>query len=232
MSHATRLAPGAATARVGADAPADVLRLVRADAHPVALCGAWAGGGDVIAAEPVAVRAAPGPLAEVLDDDFAGPVDSHEPGQVGSDRSFGGGWIGYLGYSAGGEALPPTGPRALPAWWFGYYDHVLRRDRATGEWYFEALWTPERADALEERFAELDDRAALVLAGGTPATWPRGRTATSSARSASSPARPGTRRRSARRSSTSTRGTSSRPTSPCAPRRTSPATRSTRSARA
>src|ERR1700691_2690919 len=98
--------------------PADVLRLVRNDAHPVALCGAWVGGADVIAAEPVAVKAAPGSLDEVLD-----------------------GELGDLGYSAGGEALPPTGPRALPAWWFGYYDHVLRRDRATGEWHFEALWT-------------------------------------------------------------------------------------------
>ncbi len=135
-------------------APADVLRLVRRDAHPVALCGAWAGGADVIAAQPVAVRAAPGQLSEVLDGDPGGGL-----GAAGDGPAFGGGWIGYLGYSAGGEALPPTGPRALPAWWFGCYDHVLRRDRATGEWHFEALWTEERADALEERFAELTRRA-------------------------------------------------------------------------
>ena len=139
--------------------PADVLRLVRTDTHPVALCGAWAGGGDVIAAEPVAVRAAPGPLAEVLDSELG------DLSEVGDDLTFGGGWIGYLGYSAGGETLPPTGPRALPAWWFGFYDHVLHRDRATGQWYFEALWTEARADALEERFAELGRRAAPVLAG-------------------------------------------------------------------
>jgi para-aminobenzoate synthetase / 4-amino-4-deoxychorismate lyase len=138
--------------------PADVLRLVRTDAHPVALCGAWAGGGDVIAAEPVAVRSAPGRLAEVLDGD---PGD---PGEASEDSAFGGGWIGYLGYSAGGEALPPTGPRALPVWWFGYYDHVLRRERATGEWYFEALWTEERAAALEQRYAELTRRAAAGTA--------------------------------------------------------------------
>src|SRR6185437_8053970 len=138
--------------------PADVLRLVRTDAHPVALCGAWAGGGDVIAAEPVAVCAAPGPLADVLDSDLGGP------GEAGDAADFGGGWIGFLGYSAGGEALPPTGPRALPAWWFGYYDHVLRRDRTTGDWHFEALWTEERADALEDRFAELTRRAATAAA--------------------------------------------------------------------
>jgi len=138
--------------------PADVLRLVRADPHPVALCGAWAGGGDVIAAEPVAVRAAPGQLADVLDRDLG------EPSEAGDAAAFGGGWIGFLGYSAAGEALPPSGPRTLPAWWFGYYDHVLRRDRATGEWCFEALWTQQRAAALEERFAELTRRAAPVLA--------------------------------------------------------------------
>ena len=144
-------------------APADVLRLVRNDAHPVALCGAWDGGADVIAAEPVAVRSAPGRLDDVLDSDLG------DLGVAGEDRTFGGGWIGYLGYSAGGEALPPTGPRALPAWWFGYYDHVLRRDRATGEWHFEAVWTQERAEALERRFDELNCRAALVMSGSAPA---------------------------------------------------------------
>jgi para-aminobenzoate synthetase/4-amino-4-deoxychorismate lyase len=139
--------------------PADVLRLVRADPHPVALCGAWTGGGDVIAAGPVAVRMAPGGrLADVLD------VGLGDPGRAGGSGAFGGGWIGYLGYSAGGEALPATGPRALPAWWFGYYDHVLRRDRATGQWDFEALWTEERTTALEERFAELNRRAAAPAA--------------------------------------------------------------------
>src|SRR5580693_1231117 len=48
-------------------APVDVLRLVREDAHPVALSGTWAGGSDLVAAEPVLVRSAPGPLHDVLD---------------------------------------------------------------------------------------------------------------------------------------------------------------------
>jgi para-aminobenzoate synthetase/4-amino-4-deoxychorismate lyase len=143
---------------------ADVLRLVRSDAHPVALCGAWAGGGDLVAAAPVAVRTAPGPLTDVLDSDLG---EFGADGEDGNARAFCGGWIGYLGYSAGGEALPPTGPRSLPAWWFGYYDHVLRRDPATGEWHFEALWSEHRADELERRFDELNCRAALVLAGDT-----------------------------------------------------------------
>ena len=132
--------------------PVEVLRLVRTDAHPVALFGTWAGGRDVVAAEPALVRSAPGSLDEVLD----------APLSPAAGCAFGGGWIGYLGYSAGGEALPPTGPRRLPAWWFGWYDHVLVRERATGEWFFEALWTDDRADALERRFADLAGRATAL----------------------------------------------------------------------
>jgi anthranilate synthase/aminodeoxychorismate synthase-like glutamine amidotransferase len=168
-------------------APADVLRLVREDAHPVALSGAWAGGSDLVAAEPVLVRSAPGPLSDVLDAPWpagacgtadgaaassaagvaeaAGAGDAAGRDLAGGSGAVGGGWIGYLGYSAGGEALPPAGPRALPAWWFGYYDHVLRRMRASGEWYFEALCTPGRADALDRRLAELTRRAAARAHG-------------------------------------------------------------------
>ncbi|MGD0702053.1 MAG: aminodeoxychorismate synthase component I [Trebonia sp.] len=130
--------------------PTEVLRLVRADAHPVALFGTWAGGRDVVAAEPALVRSAPGAFDEVL--------DSPLPPAAGG--AFGGGWIGYLGYSAGGEALRPAGPGRLPAWWFGWYDHVLVHEPATGEWFFEALWTRDRTDALERRFADLAARAA------------------------------------------------------------------------
>jgi para-aminobenzoate synthetase/4-amino-4-deoxychorismate lyase len=130
-------------------APAEALRLVRDDPHPVALLGTWADGADVVAAAPAVVRSAPGPLADV----FGSPLPALK------DGAFGGGWIGYLGYSAGGEALAPAGPRRLPAWWFGWYDNVLVRDRATGEWFFEALWTDARAAALERRFADLAARA-------------------------------------------------------------------------
>ncbi len=200
-------------------APADVLRLVRDDAHPVALFGAWAGGGDVVASEPLLVRQAGDALGDVLDAPFpSGPGGPGEQAGV-----FGGGWIGYLGYSAGGEALPASGPRALPAWWFGYYDHVLRRDQESGEWFFEALSCDERATALEDRLAALSARAGP--AGGCPG-WPgcprrpaappaprRGLAArTCSPRSGWCRARSGTRRRSARRSGTSAGATSSRPT--------------------
>jgi para-aminobenzoate synthetase / 4-amino-4-deoxychorismate lyase len=117
----------------------------------VALFGTWAGGADVVAAEPAGVRSGPGPLADVFDPQL--------PPAAG-DASFGGGWIGYLGYSAAGEALAPAGPRRLPPWWFGWYDNVLVRERGTGEWFFEALWTDDRAAALERRYADLVARAA------------------------------------------------------------------------
>jgi para-aminobenzoate synthetase/4-amino-4-deoxychorismate lyase len=140
--------------------PADVLRLVRADEHPVALLGSWAGGCDIVASDPVWVCAAPDPVGEVLDTPLSGPDYLSERA---GHTPFGGGWIGYLGFAASRGFLPtpppPGGAYRLPAWWFGFYDHVLRRDRATGTWSFEALWTPGRADALEHRFRELSCRA-------------------------------------------------------------------------
>jgi para-aminobenzoate synthetase / 4-amino-4-deoxychorismate lyase len=148
---------------------ADVLRLVRADAHPVALCGQWMGGSDIVAAEPIAVRTAPGPLGDVFDSPF--PVGAG--GLEGAVAGFAGGWIGYLGYSAAGEALPPAGARALPGWWFGFYDHVLRRDRASGAWFFEALWTEQRGAALTARIAQLERRAAEVARAGAAGTGER-----------------------------------------------------------
>ena len=142
-------------------AAADVLRLVREDAHPVALSGDWAGGLDVVGSEPVVVREGPGSLEDVFDAPF--PVAS----SATADReglSFGGGWIGYLGYAAGQEELPARQEGRLPVLWFGFYDHVLVRVRATGEWAFEALWTHERDGELERRFAELVRRAEAVPA--------------------------------------------------------------------
>ena len=142
--------------------PVQVLRLVRADPHPVALFGAWAGGCDIVGSRPRLVRSsASGPLDDVLDE--ALPTTPTLDRGAGADPAFGGGWIGYLGYSAAGEALPPAGARRLPAWWFGWYDHVLRRDRATGEWFFEALCTD--GEAMEQRFEDLSRRAAEPSAG-------------------------------------------------------------------
>ena len=106
------------------------------------------------------VREGPGSLEDVFDAPF--PVAS----SATADReglSFGGGWIGYLGYAAGQEEELPTRQEGrLPVLWFGFYDHVLVRERATGEWAFEALWTHERDGELERRFAELVRRAEAV----------------------------------------------------------------------
>ena len=166
-------------------APVEVLGLVRSDAHPVALFGAWADGADVISSEPVLVRSPPQSIGDVLDspcapgDGASGGVGGHA-GHARQLRAgladpvvpgFGGGWIGYLGFGFGGEVLPvppaPGGARQLPAWWFGYYDHVLRRDQATGEWWFEALWTAGREQVLERRFEELAAPGARRRAAGS-----------------------------------------------------------------
>jgi para-aminobenzoate synthetase/4-amino-4-deoxychorismate lyase len=86
---------------------ADVLRLLRADPHPAALLGAWAGGSDIITADPVRV------CAEL------GATDPGDPAGRAGEARFGGGWIGYLGFGAAGGMLPvppaPGGPRQLPA---------------------------------------------------------------------------------------------------------------------
>src|SRR5258708_17492623 len=141
--------------------PADVLRLVRDDAHPVALVGAWAAGGAMIGSEPHLTRSPPQCLGDVLDSPSPGAArgaraldgDSApwpEPSGESADAAFGGGWIGYLGYGLAGDLMDmppaPGGPRQLPAWWFGFYDHVLRQDGTSGRRFFEALWTPGRED--------------------------------------------------------------------------------------
>ena len=74
-----------------------------------------------------------------------------------------GGWVGWLGYRLGArvEQLDPAPPRPRPLADFqlAFYDHLLRMD-AEGRWWFECLWTPERADALAAREAELRARVA------------------------------------------------------------------------
>ncbi len=91
---------------------ADVLRLLRADPHPVALLGAWAGGSDIMAACPVRT---------------GGELDAADAGDLperAGGACFGGGWIGYLGFGAAGGMLPvppaPGEPRRLPACWFTF----------------------------------------------------------------------------------------------------------------
>jgi hypothetical protein len=61
-------APGVVRRPLGWDlAPVEVLSLVRSDAHPVALIGAWAGGADVVSSEPALVRNPPQSIGDVFD---------------------------------------------------------------------------------------------------------------------------------------------------------------------
>ena len=85
---------------------AEVLGLLRDDAHPAALLGTWAGSSDLVCSEPVAVCREPELPWRVLEQ--AWPPASGPDGPV-----FGGGWIGYLGFGLAGQVLPvPPAPVA------------------------------------------------------------------------------------------------------------------------
>jgi para-aminobenzoate synthetase / 4-amino-4-deoxychorismate lyase len=135
---------------------AEACLLLRADRHPFALAGSWAGGGALVGSEPVrAADASEDPFA-LLDEQ---PVIDGQP----ADGIVGGGWFGYLGYRLGArlEPVPPPPPRPvpLPPFALAFYDHLLRLD-ATGRWWFEALWTDERDAALTDRLELLRARLA------------------------------------------------------------------------
>jgi para-aminobenzoate synthetase/4-amino-4-deoxychorismate lyase len=148
--------------------PAQVLQLLaEREALPFALSGRWAGaaagagGGAIVGADPLRVAGDAEDPFTVLDglptvDAGAGASDActveAPPGFVG------GGWFGWLGYrlAARVERIPlhPYRPVALPEFHLAYYDNVLRRT-ADGRWWFEALVTAARRDALERRCREL-----------------------------------------------------------------------------
>ncbi|MFL5863191.1 MAG: aminodeoxychorismate synthase component I, partial [Solirubrobacteraceae bacterium] len=133
---------------------ADVLRRLAArDPMPFALTGSWAGGGAIVGSDPLRI-------AEHSEDPFAlldavPPVDAAAPG---APDAVGGGWFGWLGYrlAARVERIPLHAhrPVALPEFHLAYYDNVLRRD-ARGRWWFEALVTDGRRDALQTRLHHL-----------------------------------------------------------------------------
>jgi para-aminobenzoate synthetase/4-amino-4-deoxychorismate lyase len=133
----------------------DAVRVLRDDARPFALIGAWAGGGAVLGSEPMRWTGPGDDVLAVLDD-----VPAVTPDAAGA---VGGGWVGYLGFELRHAVErghpPPPRPVPLPDGALAFYDHVLRMD-ADGQWWFEALWTPERAAALQRRRAELAERLA------------------------------------------------------------------------
>src|SRR4051794_16222118 len=155
-------APTAAAVRpvalplAGDVAAADAGLLVRDDEHPLALIGRWAGATAIAAGAPVRV-------ADAEREDVLALLDVQPPVDGEAPTGFvGGGWFGALGYGLGrrvepGLGAPPPAPggERLPAAMLAFYDHVLRRD-ADGRWWFEALWSDVRADALDARRAVLE----------------------------------------------------------------------------
>ncbi|HLF69483.1 MAG TPA: chorismate-binding protein, partial [Actinomycetota bacterium] len=132
----------------------DVLRSFRGDEDLVVLAGEWAGGGALVASDPQH-------RASARDDPFLTMTTMPKViGQV--PGAIGGGWFGYLGYQLGGniEQLPdpPPRPTALPAFGLSYYDSLLRYDGTNDQWWFEALWSQDRAPVLERRLATIRTR--------------------------------------------------------------------------
>ncbi|MBY0441499.1 MAG: aminodeoxychorismate synthase component I [Mycobacteriaceae bacterium] len=146
----------------GGIAPGHEALLVRADPDPFALVGCWAGGGALVGSCPI--RHAPpdtDPLAVLAD---AGPCPRDAPAGF-----VGGGWFGYLGYAL--TDGPAQRPRLLPPFVLAFYDHLFRLD-AAGQWWFEALWTPERDVALRARRDEFAARLRARHVPGPVSTRP------------------------------------------------------------
>ena len=134
--------------------PTEALRTLRDDYRPVALVGKWAGGGALLASEPLAV-------ARSDEDPFA-VLSRHPEIEGASADAVGGGWFGYLGYQLCSRIeklpAPPPRQREVPFFDLAFYDHLLRYELETKQWWFEALWTPERAGALARRLELLRNR--------------------------------------------------------------------------
>jgi para-aminobenzoate synthetase / 4-amino-4-deoxychorismate lyase len=121
---------------LGAGPPPDeVIRRLSGRRGLVCLWGAWAGGGAIIACDPVRVShevdVLPMPPAVLPDFDPGVAADPRSKRQFrGQSRddaggdAVGGGWFGFVGYDPGCTYL-------------GFYEHVLRW--RNGQWWFEAL---------------------------------------------------------------------------------------------
>jgi anthranilate/para-aminobenzoate synthase component I len=133
------------------DVPAEhAAMLVCGDSRPFALVGKWADSRAICGSEP------------------GGCPGSAPPAGGQAGQPVGGGWFGVLGYQLGREVErvgdPPPRPVPAPPSLVQFYDHVLRLDRG-GQWWFEALWTEEREEALKERRHQLAERLARGVDG-------------------------------------------------------------------
>ena len=101
--------------------PVEVIRRAAGTDGLVGLIGEWAGSGALITARPLAVAT-----------QSPGAAMAAQPSVHGDQEVVGGGWFGWVPY---------RGPARL-----AFFDNLLRyRD---GAWYFEALWSEQRAGVL------------------------------------------------------------------------------------
>ena len=140
--------------------PEQAVLWLRGDAGPFALVGDWLGLGAVLGSEPLRVAPVDCDPFELLDE--LPDVDGGDAVVVG------GGWVGWLGYGLGAriERLPPPPPAPIPrpSFSLAFYDHVVVFDGE--QWWFEALRSADREEALGERLAVWQQR---LLAAPPPA---------------------------------------------------------------
>jgi para-aminobenzoate synthetase/4-amino-4-deoxychorismate lyase len=145
---------------------AEAIPHLRGERAPFALVGDWLGEGEIaiLGCDPVVVAPPDG-------DPFA-LLDRRPAVLPNAEVRVGGGWFGWLGYGLGArmESLPPPPPRPVPcpAFSLAQYDHVAIRDR--DGWWFEALWTEPREEALHAALRRW--RLRLQRAPQPPCTFP------------------------------------------------------------
>lgn len=150
--------------------PSQVLRSFRDDAHHFGLFGQWLGTEAIIGSEPHHVHSGqPGTISQAgafdllneLPDNLGVSPTSLET--TDSVPAIFGGWVGYIAYpgsvdkNSRQESRSATNQGKAAPWWFGWYDHLLSYNTATG-WHFEAIRTAERAAFIDERLSEFTRR--------------------------------------------------------------------------
>lgn len=161
--------------------PADVLRVFRNRDRLVGLIGRWAGGGAVVAFDPVCRTSDISALTKPFHGDAPPIGEDARPG--GADRRsgvrdhvgvtenvmrpvVGATWLGVLGYQLGHslERLPEAPPRLhpRPPVDLAYYDHVLRFDRDANAWWFEGACNARDLKQARQKCEEIQE--ALVVA--------------------------------------------------------------------